>query len=251
MENYNGVNKKTVIWLVVIIVLALAGSCGAMVWYMNNLVKNISPAAVSQKTNPIDNNPDKTEGLVCAQDAKQCPDGSYVSRTGPNCQFAPCPEASANQPIEQPANQIGSTAGTVYTSKEFGFQVTIPQGYGDYKAMVEKDPAGQGATYVHFIFKTKEPNATSENFVTHEKYPGYADIFALGVWNMANYNKIVADCKINPYPDCPYNIIGQNDKYVVDTTLGNGMPPKDLENLRNMLDKSKDIGKLLEFKFVN
>lgn len=31
------------------------------------------------------------EGIACTQEAKQCPDGSYVSRTGPNCEFAPCP----------------------------------------------------------------------------------------------------------------------------------------------------------------
>lgn len=36
--------------------------------------------------------------VACTQDAKQCPDGSYVSRTGPNCQFAPCPgEEGANK----------------------------------------------------------------------------------------------------------------------------------------------------------
>ena len=28
---------------------------------------------------------------VCTQEAKVCPDGSSVGRTGPNCEFAPCP----------------------------------------------------------------------------------------------------------------------------------------------------------------
>ncbi|MDP2630316.1 MAG: Gmad2 immunoglobulin-like domain-containing protein [Candidatus Uhrbacteria bacterium] len=28
---------------------------------------------------------------ACTQEAKQCPDGSSVSRTGPNCEFTPCP----------------------------------------------------------------------------------------------------------------------------------------------------------------
>jgi hypothetical protein len=28
---------------------------------------------------------------ACTQEAKQCPDGSYVSRTGPNCEFQACP----------------------------------------------------------------------------------------------------------------------------------------------------------------
>ena len=28
--------------------------------------------------------------IVCTQEARQCPDGSFVSRTGPNCEFATC-----------------------------------------------------------------------------------------------------------------------------------------------------------------
>lgn len=28
--------------------------------------------------------------VACTMEAKQCPDGSYVSRTGPNCEFAQC-----------------------------------------------------------------------------------------------------------------------------------------------------------------
>ena len=30
-------------------------------------------------------------GVVCTQEMKQCPNGGGVSRTGPNCEFAPCP----------------------------------------------------------------------------------------------------------------------------------------------------------------
>lgn len=38
------------------------------------------------------NNPPAGGQRVCTQEAKQCPDGSYVSRTGPNCEFPPCPK---------------------------------------------------------------------------------------------------------------------------------------------------------------
>ncbi|MDP3953903.1 MAG: hypothetical protein Q8Q06_00620 [bacterium] len=31
------------------------------------------------------------EPVVCTMDAKLCPDGSYVGRVAPNCEFAPCP----------------------------------------------------------------------------------------------------------------------------------------------------------------
>ena len=31
-------------------------------------------------------------GVACTMEAKLCPDGSAVGRTGPNCEFAPCPD---------------------------------------------------------------------------------------------------------------------------------------------------------------
>ena len=33
----------------------------------------------------------KRNQTACTMEAKLCPDGSYVSRTGPNCEFSPCP----------------------------------------------------------------------------------------------------------------------------------------------------------------
>ncbi len=33
-------------------------------------------------------------GISCTADAKMCPDGSAVGRTGPNCEFALCPTAT-------------------------------------------------------------------------------------------------------------------------------------------------------------
>lgn len=54
---------------------------------------------------------------ACIQDAKQCSDGSWVSRTGPNCEFALCPPVSTStgnrpQTKSSPASNldIGNTA---------------------------------------------------------------------------------------------------------------------------------------------
>ena len=30
-------------------------------------------------------------GVACTMEARECPDGSFVGRTGPNCEFAACP----------------------------------------------------------------------------------------------------------------------------------------------------------------
>lgn len=44
--------------------------------------------------------PDDIKGKLdrmtaCTMEAKQCPDGSYVGRTGPNCEFTECPESDS------------------------------------------------------------------------------------------------------------------------------------------------------------
>lgn len=38
--------------------------------------------------------PNDGGGIACTQEAKQCPDGSYVGRSGPRCEFAACPQKS-------------------------------------------------------------------------------------------------------------------------------------------------------------
>ncbi|MEZ0225239.1 MAG: hypothetical protein ACAH83_11840 [Alphaproteobacteria bacterium] len=42
------------------------------------------------------------EPVACTMDAKICPDGSGVSRTGPNCEFAPCPGEPGYVPPQPP-----------------------------------------------------------------------------------------------------------------------------------------------------
>lgn len=41
-------------------------------------------------------------GVACTMEAKLCPDGSSVGRTGPNCEFAACPSASTTSNTNHP-----------------------------------------------------------------------------------------------------------------------------------------------------
>jgi hypothetical protein len=45
----------------------------------------------------LGNNSNDTKPNIqaCTEEAKLCPDGSAVGRTGPNCEFAPCPESKS------------------------------------------------------------------------------------------------------------------------------------------------------------
>ena len=42
---------------------------------------------------------------ACTEEAKECPDGTSVSRTGPNCEFPACPGEDAADPAsDEPAD---------------------------------------------------------------------------------------------------------------------------------------------------
>jgi len=45
--------------------------------------KKQDPSSTTKKSKP--------SPVICAMDAKKCPDGSFVSRQAPDCKFAPCP----------------------------------------------------------------------------------------------------------------------------------------------------------------
>ena len=61
----------------------------------------------------------KGKPVACTQEAKLCPDGSYVGRTGPNCEFALCPHEDlirvftpqANEKISSPLLITGEARG--------------------------------------------------------------------------------------------------------------------------------------------
>jgi hypothetical protein len=57
--------------MVVIIVIVAAAAVGAIFWWQKHSRQNGQ--------------------VACTQEAMLCPDGSYVGRTGPNCEFAECP----------------------------------------------------------------------------------------------------------------------------------------------------------------
>jgi hypothetical protein len=55
----------------------------------------------------------------CTKDARQCPDGSFVSRSGPNCAFAPCPTDSLEAEgvaLEEQINLSGAYASYDFAS---------------------------------------------------------------------------------------------------------------------------------------
>jgi hypothetical protein len=57
----------------------------------------------------------QTSPVACTMEAKLCPDGSYVGRTGPKCEFTPCLNITASW--------------KTYTNFQYGFEIKYPAGY--------------------------------------------------------------------------------------------------------------------------
>lgn len=71
---------------------------------------------------------------VCTQEAKQCPGGSYVSRTESNCEFAPCPEVKPDETADW----------NTHRNEEYGLEIRYPSDW-----MIIKEEIG----YVTFADK--------------------------------------------------------------------------------------------------
>jgi hypothetical protein len=72
---------KTWLGLTVIVIMAL--TAGMFIYFCG---KKFAVDENGQVYKPIGGQ------LACTEEAKLCPDGSYVSRTGPKCRFTACPE---------------------------------------------------------------------------------------------------------------------------------------------------------------
>ena len=95
--------KGFVIPIIIAIVILVVIGGGAYFYVYNNKVE-----APTNTQEPV----------ACAMDAMECPDGSWVGRTGPNCEFAECPAVQ------------GQTANwKTYINTQYGFEIKYPNNW--------------------------------------------------------------------------------------------------------------------------
>jgi len=129
-----GTNKKLVVVLVIIVVLILA-AIGASAYY--------------QWWQFLNNGGQR----ACTMEAKLCPDGSYVGRTGPNCEFAAC--SSSTESTYNSKEECEQKTGR---SCDFQMCDYIPQGE-TYEEVCGKNPNG----WVPHVISSPTPNASSSD----------------------------------------------------------------------------------------
>lgn len=71
--------------------------------------------------------------IDCTNEAKECPDGSFVVRTGPNCEFEECPVQNKDD------NQV-SDQFSIHKSSDFSFEYPSSWEISEYKAYADSNP---------------------------------------------------------------------------------------------------------------
>lgn len=96
INNLASAMNKNIIFIFAAVVIVVGGA----LYFLNQPVswQDESPAGAED-----------AESVACTQDAKLCPDGSYVGRTGPNCEFASCgrgPDVTGTPPAKRIQHEI-------------------------------------------------------------------------------------------------------------------------------------------------
>lgn len=115
--------------IIFIIIIVLLVIFGAFYIYINDKSKTV-----------FDNN-ENNQPVACTMDAKQCPDGNYVGRTGPNCEFV-CPVF----------NSDNTSDWNVYINSKYNYKFKYPkivQIYNEQEA--DSDPIYESSRIKSFI----------------------------------------------------------------------------------------------------
>lgn len=140
--------------------------------------------------------------VVCIQDAKQCPDGSYVSRQGPNCEFAPCPgttpSASSGQVSSPQASPTPTPTPTpTSTVKNQTVTITFADGTASPKDVTIK--VGDSVKFINNDDVLRWP--ASGVHPTHQICPGFDSLRGLNKGE--TYSFTFREAKVCPWHDHP------------------------------------------------
>lgn len=139
-------------------------------------------------------------------------------------------------PVQTPAPAPQQTAEIVYTNSDFSFQITLPKGWENYKAIVsDKDKSVSGVTYVYIdLPTTNKAWAGDMDPVTGKSLMGYASMFAINVWNIDSFNKHLASCAKESDPSCAGKdaLLAKGKTYAYEI-VGPQAMPEDLQPIVN------------------
>ena len=103
-------NKGPAVVFIMVTIMVVVVLGGAL---LSRFIKNSSKGTGAQ--------------TACPQDAKLCPDGTAVGRTGPECEFEACAITDDELPI---SNEADTSNWKTYRNEEYGYEFQYPSVWG-------------------------------------------------------------------------------------------------------------------------
>jgi hypothetical protein len=100
---------------VALVTALVAGSIG---YYLGSMQK--TQTVLPEQQVQVTTKPESSQ-VACTMEAKLCPDGSSVGRSGPNCEFAPCPDSKTDKEV--------SADTKTYTNTGFNYAFSYPSNW--------------------------------------------------------------------------------------------------------------------------
>lgn len=196
-------NQKIRIEIAVGLLISIAVAIGIYVWISSREIKTeVSTANVNLKKNnsvPIQKEEDLKKddnNVVCTQDAKQCADGSYVSRTGPNCEFAECPQVQKNGKfgpggMPKPIRSFSECVESGYRITEGNPRTCDAGTFGVFSEAVINWQAYKNEKYGLEFQYPQEWKIESRELMTslgHKDYIQFNSGFSVDIWDTTTYS---------------------------------------------------------------
>ncbi len=141
--------------------------------------------SIKQLPSPVDELPDDT-AVACTMDAMMCPDGSYVGRTGPRCEFV-CPTVASSTSTTLKMNETYTMYGVSIQPQEIVSESRCPSDVTCIQAgtvkvavlitteagshRVEFEPGQkENIDSVSLTLKEVTPYPQSTHKITHDEY---------------------------------------------------------------------------------
>ena len=154
------------------------------------------------------------------------------------------PDAAVSQQLSSQTQQTQSDL--VYTNNKYGFQLTLPGGWENYKAIENNMPGT-----IFFLLPTKDKTWAAPDNSGKDSKSGYADVFSIDISTIGDWTKTcVPKCdREENGPGCYIctDYVAKNSKYVF-TFYPPQTLPNDLQNSSIVMD-TKSIQK--GFKLLN
>lgn len=202
--------------ILIIIIILLVGSVGYLVGRTNK--PNVTSSSPTTSTIL----PSSTTPVACTMEAKLCPDGSSVGRTGPKCEFSPCPEIkivkiTGGGVLSFPKYELSVPSS--WTSKRTSqtkddeklelsngtYKISIQQGgFGGSACLYPGDPSSQGpaGNFTSFVeLTTKSGDKLRRSGLDNGKGFGVCQLTQYGWGAPTLYGHISLTVPISPTPE--------------------------------------------------